>query len=118
MLFGIKYQENKQGLKIVNKSLNQFGSAFMFRNGNVGLFFTNLFEAFKTAKDLGKFHKNIKYSVYKLTKQEEQLISLDKIVKTKQEYDEKKDVEHQRLMKKIYTLIEQNKQKTQTEIEK
>ena len=64
MYIGIKYE---QKLKSVNKQLNSFGSALMFR-GKTKYYFKNPIVALRVANTLNSKNKNFKYSLYEIEK--------------------------------------------------
>lgn len=68
MYIGIKYE---QRLKSVNKQLNNFGSALMFR-GKAKYYFKNPVVALRVSKTLSSANKNFKYSLYELDKEDTQ----------------------------------------------
>ncbi len=86
MLFAIKYETNKRGLKVANMTLKRYDSAIMFSGKNTNVFFTNPIIALKVAHHLNKVNKHLIYKVYKLSKDEERRIDKSLIVSTLEEY--------------------------------
>ena len=101
MLFAIKYNANRRGLKIANKSLNRFGSAIMFRGDDTGVFFTNPIIALKIAHKLNSSNKNLRYSVYKLSQVDENNVDKSLVVSTMEEYQTLSRKHEDELWKKI-----------------
>ena len=108
MLFAIKYDTNRRGLKIANKSLNRYGSAIMFRGDDTGIFFTNPIIALKIAHKLSSHNKNLRYSVYKLSKQDENNVDKSLIVSTLEEYQTLSRKQKDELLKQIQKLQKNN----------
>ena len=106
MVFGIKYSTNRKGLKCVNKSLDRYGSAIMFRDKYIDIFFTNPIVALKVSNILGKAHKSLTYKVHKLTKEEEKGIDKFAIVSSLDEYYTLINQQEEDLIKKIEDLKE------------
>lgn len=66
MYIGIKYE---QRLKSINKQLQSFGSALIFR-GRAPYYFKNPITAMRVAQTLNSANKNFKYSLIELSKEE------------------------------------------------
>lgn len=104
MLFAIKYETNKRGLKIANVTLKRYDSAIMFRSDNTGVFFTNPIVALKVSQRLNKVNKHLTYKVYKLSKDEERRIDDSLIVSTYEEYETLKEKQWADAIKKLEDL--------------
>ena len=87
MLFGIKYETNKKGLKIANMCLKRYDSALLTSGKNTGVLFSNPIVAIKVSRQLNEKIKFLTYKVYKLTKEEERKIDHSFVVSTMEEYE-------------------------------
>ena len=87
MIFGIKYSGNtRQGIKALNNSMQRYGCAIML-DGKLDYYFNNVFSAIKTAHKLQKAHNGlISYHVFKVEKEYEKRIAIDKILSSYEEY--------------------------------
>ena len=85
MLFGIKYYPNKRGMTIAADSMQRFHSAII-PMGKCDLYFTNVIEAYLTAKELSKKNNQLKYKVFVPNTASTDLIPKERIVHTKEEY--------------------------------
>ena len=104
MLFAIKYETNKRGLKVANMTLKRYDSAIMFSGKNTNVFFTNPVVALKVAHHLNKVNKHLTYKVYKLSKDEERRIDDSLIVSTYEEYETLKEKQWADAIKKLEDL--------------
>lgn len=86
MYIGIKYE---QRLKSVNKQLNSFGSALMFR-GKTRYCFKNPLVAARVAHALNSKNKTFKYSLFELEKEEIQNLIFIKTYQDFEDYRESK----------------------------
>ncbi len=90
MVFGIKYTSNtkKNRLKMAF-SLQNYGGAFMLKDGKLEYYFDNVFAAIKTSSKLNNSHDgNIRYSVFSVDKQSAKSIPADHILGSYDEYDD------------------------------
>ena len=117
MLFAIKYETNKRGLKIANMTLKRYDSAIMFCGKNTGIFFTNPIVALKVAHCLNEVNKHLTYKVYKLTKEEAFKIDDSLIVSTYEEYRTLADKQSEAVMKKLQDLRAKQLKETQETVE-
>ena len=117
MLFAIKYETNKRGLKITNSTLKRNDSAIMFCGKNTGIFFTNPIVALKVSHHLNKVNQHLTYTVYKLTKEESDKIDDSVIVSTYEEYTKLAEEQWSAAMKKLEDLRAKQLKEKQTAIE-
>lgn len=117
MLFAIKYETNKKGLRIANMTLKRYDSAIMFCGRNTGIFFTNPIVALKVSHRLNEVNKYLTYKVYKLTKEEADKIDDSVIVSTYEEYRILVEKQSENAMKKLEDLRAKQLKETQTSIE-
>ena len=117
MLFAIKYETNKRGLRVANMTLKRYDSAIMFRGQNTGIFFTNPIVAFKVSHYLNEVNKHLTYKVYKLTKEEADKIDDSAIVSTYEEYRTLADKQIEAAMKKLEDLKAKQLKETQETVE-
>ena len=115
MLFGIKVNENKKGLKRMNDCLQKYGSAIMTRDYIIGIFLTNPFEALKVANHLKKANKYLSYKVFKLKNYEEAKINKKNIVNTYNEYLKLSNEKTEELNNKAKTMLDEINKKLQVE---
>ena len=85
MLFGIKYETSKKGLKVVNTTLKRYDNAIM-QSGHSDILFTNPIVAMKVSHSLNKKNKFLTYRVFKLSKEAEKNSDQSSIVSTIEEY--------------------------------
>ena len=117
MLFAIKYETNKRGLRIANMTLKRYDSAIMFRGQSTGIFFTNPIVALKVSHRLNEVNKHLTYKVYKLTKEEADKIDDSLVVSTYEEYETLKEKQWSEAIKKIEDLRKQQRPETSQSIE-
>jgi len=117
MLFAIKYETNKRGLRVANMTLKRYDSAIMFRGQNTGIFFTNPIVAFKVSHYLNEVNKHLTYKVYKLTKEEADKIDDSLVVSTYAEYRTLADKQIEAAMKKLEDLRAKQLKETQETVE-
>ena len=115
MLFGIKYQSNSEGLKIMNYCMQKYGGGIWIQ-GKCDLYFTNPIEAYLMSRRLTKKHDNLSYRVFVPSAEERKKITPEKIVHNRDEYNAIIDER----TKDLIQLLEQQKQleqqhETQTE---
>ena len=106
MIFGIKHTSNtRKGRQVVNNSLQKYGSAIMFRDGKLDYYFDNVFSAIKAAHRLQKAHNGLlSYDVFKVAKDKEKSIPVDKIFSSYEEYKEASDRKTQELIEQLEKL--------------
>ena len=112
MLYGIKYDCNKNGLKMVNNSLDNYGSAIMVR-GKIDFVFKNLFDAMVVCRRFNKSNKNLKYQVFILSKEERAVVKKDRLVSSLKEYEEIRKKDKKELDEKLESLLKQAREKAQ-----
>ncbi|MBE7074233.1 MAG: hypothetical protein E7379_04005 [Clostridiales bacterium] len=117
MLFAIKYETNKRGLRVANMTLKRYDSAIMFSGQNTGIFFTNPIVALKVSHHLNEVNKHLTYKVYKLTKEEADKIEDSAIVSTYEEYRTLADKQSEAAMKKLEDLRAKQLKETQETVE-
>lgn len=105
MIFGIKYHDNtKHGRAVANYTMQRYGCAIM-HNGKVDYYFDNVFSAIKTAHKLQKAHNGLlSYNVFKVAKDKERTIPVDKIFSSYEEYKEASDKRTQELIEQLEKL--------------
>lgn len=108
MLFAIKYETNKKGAKIANRTLKKYDSAVMFRSENTGVFFTNPIVALKVSRHLNEVNKALTYKVYKLSKEDANKIDNTLIVSTYEEYKALIDKQYKETLRKLKELEQRN----------
>lgn len=108
MLFAIKYETNKKGAKIANRTLKQYDSAVMFRSENTGIFFTNPIVALKVSRHLNEVNKDLTYKVYKLLREDANKIDNALIVSTYEEYKALIDKRYKETLRKLKELEQRN----------
>jgi hypothetical protein len=113
MLFGIKYETNKRGLKIANMTLKRFDSGIMFTGKNTGVFFTNPIVALKVSRQLNEANNHLTYKVYKLSKNAEKQIDDTAIVSTYEEYKILTEERWASAIKRLDDLNKKSSSKTQ-----
>lgn len=112
MLYGIKYDCNKNGLKMVTKSLDNYGSAIMVK-GELDFAFKNLFDAMVVCRRFNKSHRNLNYKIYVLSKEEKVVVKKDRIVGSLKEYEEIRQKDKKELDEKLEELLKQQRAKTE-----
>lgn len=117
MLFAIKYETNKRGLRVANMTLKRYDSAIMVSGQNTGIFFTNPIVALKVSHNLNEVNKHLTYKVYKLTKEEADKIDDSAIVSTYEEYGTLADKQSEAAMKKLEDLRAKQLKETQETVE-
>ena len=117
MLFAIKYETNKRGLRIANMTLKRYDSAIMFSGQNTGVFFTNPIVALKVSHRLNEVNKHLTYKVYKLKKEEADKIDDYFVVSTYEEYETLKEKRWSETMKKLEDLKAKQLKETQETVE-
>jgi len=105
MLYGIKYEYNKQGRDYANKTLQKLGSAF-YVVGTCEFYLNNLFSALIVARGLNKSHDKIKYRVFKLSPEQEAVVPKEKIASTVEEFKTMVDKSRQEARKTLMDLAE------------
>ncbi len=108
MLYGIKYEYNKQGRNLANQAMQKIGSAF-YVVGTCEFYLNNLFSALVVARGLNKSHDKIKYRVFKLSPEEEAIVPKEKIASSAEEFKALVDKRSQEARKKLQELVEQVK---------
>lgn len=110
MIFGIKYHDNtKHGRAVANYTMQRYGCAIM-HNGKVDYYFDNVFSAIKTAHKLQKAHNGLlSYNVFKVAKDKERTIPVDKIFSSYEEYKEASEKRTQELIEQLEKLRNPNR---------
>lgn len=100
MLYGIKYNVNDKGIKLFNKSMSKYGCGILTK-GKCELYFTNAIQAWLTAKELGKYHKDLSYRVFIPSKEDIKNLTADDIVNTSEEYKAKMEIRSAKLIEAL-----------------
>ena len=100
-LYGISYEPTKNQLKKINERFEKSGSA-MVPVGNIGFAFTDVNEANKLCEKLNQAHEELMYTVFELTDTYFGMTIEEKnIVNTVEEYDKRREEQHNEKMKEI-----------------
>lgn len=103
MIFGIRYESK---LKNVNKNLETMGSAIIMR-GKCNVYFKSLALAFFVTQNKNQNNSKLKYSVYKLSEKQEQMVNPQRLVESFSEYEELKKRDAEEFKKELKSLTEQ-----------
>ena len=105
MIFGIKFQESRKGLKRVNRSMEQYGCAIL-NYGKLEYYFSNIASAYITAHKLQKAHNGLlSYNVFVADKETEKRTPSDKILGSYEEYHAIMEQKHQEAIQQLEELM-------------
>ena len=110
MLYGIKYQPNKRGLKSIGSSMEKYGCG-IYTYGKCSLYFTNVIEAYLMSKELSSYHKDLTYKVFIAKSKDLECLTAYDIVHSRAEYKAKTKEQFDKIMQ------EHNLQQNQNTIE-